>query len=192
MAESRKAQVFEVHHPATSKRKARLIKAIMGELPRNVSLVQIDFNRETLERVLEQAGYQPRLPTVFIWEGVSNYLRAEVVDSTLAFCGKAAPGSVLIFTYIDQEVLSHTESFYGTKRIMKLLTGVGERWTYGMELGQVESHLERYGLQLQKDLAASDYRRLYYGEESAEMRGYEFYREATAAVKESTGPITNC
>ena len=77
--------------------------------------------------------------------------------------------------YIDQEVLFHLESFYGTKRIMKLLTGVGERWTYGMEPGQVESHLERYGLQLQKDLAASDYRRLYYGEESAEMRGYEFY-----------------
>ena len=179
-------RIFEVDHPSTSEDKARRTRAALGGISDDVHFVRIDFDRENLERALQEAGYQRGVPTVFVWEGVSNYLSADAVDVTLSFCGMAAGGSVLVFTYVDQAVLSHPEMFYGSRRIMKLLNSVDERWTYGMDPRAVKGHLQRYGLEVEEDLSATEYRFRYYGEESGRMRGYEFYRVATARVVTAT------
>ena len=188
LPEAKGVVLFEVDHPATSIQKEKLSRAALGHIPENVVFVQIDFNHETLKDALERAGYRSTVQTVFVWEGVSNYLTEEAVESTLSFCGSAAPNSWLIFTYIDKKVLEQPALFYGTQRIMKLLRGVGEGWTYGMDPQQVGSYLMRHGLVLEKDVGAHEYRRQYYGQRSEGMRGYEFYRVATAAVRTTRAP----
>ncbi len=73
--------------------------------------VQIDFNQQKLEAVLENAGYEPSLQAVFVWEGVSNYLTAESVDSMLLLCANAGSRSRVVFTYIDKKVLVDPKRF---------------------------------------------------------------------------------
>ncbi len=177
-----KVTVFEVDHPATSGVKMKLTSHALGMIPENVRFVQTDFNQAALEPILKNAGYEASLGTLFVWEGVSNYLTPEAVNSTLAFCSKAAVKSRVIFTYIDRKVLEAPQTFYGTERVARLLEGVGEKWTFGFDPKELEGHLKRMGLALEMDLGADEYRKRYFKRESEKMKGYEFYRVASARV----------
>jgi methyltransferase (TIGR00027 family) len=99
MAELSGVRVFEVDHPATQEDK----RAHVDELPSRaepVSFVAIDFERESLDAVLERAGHNRSLPTCWIWEGVVMYLTRDAMRTTLgAVAGRSAPGSTLIVNY---------------------------------------------------------------------------------------------
>src|SRR5208283_3456245 len=177
-----KVTVYEVDHPATSARKREVTQCALGKLPTNVQYVEIDFTKNDLEPELRNTGFKAALPTLFVWEGVTNYLTSEAVDSTLRWCSRAAPKSQLVFTYIDKEVLSNPGSFYGTEKTVQILRDVGERWTFGLEPGNLASYLKERGLKLENDLNAAQYRQRYFKEVSSRMKGYEFYHVAVASV----------
>ena len=183
MPQMSKATVFEVDHPATSAAKLRQTERAMGSVPDNVRFVRMDFNQQKLETFLKDAGFDFAVRTVFIWEGVSNYLTAQTVDSTLLFCAKAAAGSRIVFTYIDKKVLDDPGAFYGTDEIVKLLSGVGERWTFGIQPDSLDAYLVERGLSLEMNMGAAEYRKRYFGDASLKMKGYESYRVAVAVVK---------
>jgi methyltransferase (TIGR00027 family) len=92
-------KVFEVDHPATQGDK----RAHLAELPPAagiVSFVSIDFERESLDTVLDRAGHDRSSPTCWIWEGVVMYLTRDAMRATLAgIAGRSAPGSTLIVNY---------------------------------------------------------------------------------------------
>jgi methyltransferase (TIGR00027 family) len=92
-------KVFEVDHPATQGDK----RAHVAELPPAngiVSFVSIDFERESLDAVLERAGHDRSSPTCWIWEGVVMYLTRDAMRATLAgIAGRSAAGSTLIVNY---------------------------------------------------------------------------------------------
>jgi methyltransferase (TIGR00027 family) len=174
--------VYEVDHPATSARKREVTQRVLGKLPKKIRYVGIDFNKNDFELELKNAGYEAALPTLFVWEGVTNYLTSEAVDSTVRWCSRAAPKSQLVFTYIDKEVLSNPSSFYGTEKIVQILQDVGERWTFGLEPAKLASYLKERGLKLESDLNATQYREQYFKDAASRMKGYEFYRVAVASV----------
>jgi len=176
-----RATVYEVDHPATSDRKREIVKRALKGVPANVRFVPMDFNRDNLDEKLNRAGFKPSLPTFIIWEGVSNYLSPEAVDSTLAWCGRAAVAGRVAFTYIDKKVLDNPGLFCQTDRISNLLKGVGERWTFGLNPEELHSYLERRGLSLEGDSNATQYREKHFGKRSKRMRGYEFYHLAVAS-----------
>lgn len=132
---------------------------------------------------MKAAGYDPNLRSVFIWEGVTNYLTQSAVDATLRWCSHTASGSVVIFTYVDERVLKSPENFYGTKTLFKALKRAGEEWTFGIDPSCISDFLNQRGLVLTKDLGAEEYRQIYFGRAANRMRGYEFYRIAAARVK---------
>lgn len=176
-----RATIYEVDHPATSARKQAIMKRLLKSVPANVRFVQMDFNKDNLDEKLNMAGFKSSLSTFIIWEGVSNYLSPEAVGNTLAWCGKAAINGEVVFTYIDKEVFSNPKAFYGTDRITSLLQGVGEKWAFGLNPGELRSYLEKRGLRLESDSNANRYRQKHFGKRSTRMRGYEFYRVAVAS-----------
>ncbi len=177
-----KVTVYEVDHPATSERKRQVILRSLPGLTTNVRYVKVDFNKSNLELEIRNAGYTVNVPALFVWEGVTNYLTAEAVDSTLEWCSRAASGSRLVFTYIDRKVLSDPGSFYGTENIVQILQDVGEKWTFGLEPAKLGSFLKERGLKLETDLSANQYRERYFKDAASKMKGYEFYRVAVAYV----------
>jgi methyltransferase (TIGR00027 family) len=92
-------KVFEVDHPATQGDKRKRVDQLPP--PKGiVSFVSIDFERDSLDTVLDRAGHDPSMRTCWIWEGVVMYLTHEAMKATLAgIAGRSASGSTLIVNY---------------------------------------------------------------------------------------------
>lgn len=174
--------VFEVDHPSTSAAKRRLVAATLGSVPQHVRFVSIDFDVEPLPAAMASAGFDPHRRTLFIWEGVTNYLTEEAVDGTLRWCAGAAPGSRVLFTYVHRQVLDAPQTFEGTEKLFGTLHAAGEHWTFGLDPAGVPEFLGQRGLVLDEDVGACDYRARYFGRAASCMRGYEFYRIAVARI----------
>jgi len=179
--------VFEVDHPATSRAKRQGVETRLGAVPPHVHFVPIDFNTERLPETIAAAGFDSRRRTLFIWEGVTNYLTEAAVEATLRWCAKAASGSTIVFTYVHRDVLDRPHAFRGTARLFTTLLASGEGWTFGLDPASLSSFVAHCGLALERDVGASDYRACYFGGAACEMRGYEFYRIAVARVPGSPG-----
>jgi len=90
---------FEVDHPATLGAKLSRLRNVIRRLPGNVRYVEIDFDRQNLTEALEQRGFDRGQPSIFVWEGVTNYLSAKAVDAVLCYVAGCAAGTRVAFTY---------------------------------------------------------------------------------------------
>jgi methyltransferase (TIGR00027 family) len=173
---------FEVDHPSTQARKRQVVGDVIGAAASQVRFAPTDFFRDSIELTLPAAGFEESRPTLFIWEGVTNYLTDSAVDHTLRWYARAAPPSQIVFTYVDRAVLDDPAAFHGTRRLLSTLEASGERWTFGLDPIGLEGFLRERGYRLDEDLGAAEYRARYFGSASTAMRGYEFYRVAAAHV----------
>jgi methyltransferase (TIGR00027 family) len=180
------ATVFEVDHPATLSSKHRVLEAALAPIPAHVRFVALDFDRQPLRDAMIEAGYDAARRTLVVWEGVTNYLTEAAVDATLGWCASSAPGSQLVFTYVDRRVIEQPHSFEGTSKLRATLEAAGERWTFGLDPSRVADFLAKRNLVLDRDLGAAEYRALYFGRAARLMRGYEFYRIAVAHVPDAS------
>lgn len=82
-------KIIELDVATTQNRKKKCLKKARLDIPRDVLLVPINFDKESLKTVLENAGYEPDRKTLFLWEGVCYYLEPESVDATLEFVSQS-------------------------------------------------------------------------------------------------------
>jgi len=184
--------VYEVDYPATLNKKLACLHRALSTLPANVRFVAMDFNHQSLPDVLEQAGLEPSKPIVFLWEGVTNYLTPEAVDSVVSHVARCSPGSRLIFTYVEAAALDGSVFFAGAERLLRDVADLGEPWTFGLHPRLLTEFLRKRGLCLDIDLSANEYTSRYFGAAAQRMTGYEFYHVANARVpgrSTDTGPI---
>jgi len=155
--------VFEVDYPATQEMKIKKLKRIFGSLPGHVSYVPIDFQRETLEERLFENGYNRKLKTLFIWEGVTTYITAEAVDSTLFFvANNSGKGSRIIFSYVFQSVVDGTSGMEGAEKWRKALEKRGEPPVFGIEGSEIEEFLRKRGFCHVKDANMVFLKKIYF------------------------------
>lgn len=172
--------VFEVDHPATSAAKRAAIKLVLGSDPQHVRYVPVDFDSESLGEAMTRAGWDSKRKTFFLWEGVTNYLTEAAVDKTLRWCGSAAAGSRIVFTYVNRRVFDSPEAFVGTAELFKALRKVGEAWHFGLDPQDLTPFLAERGFVPLEDLGALEFRALCLGPVAKDVHGYEFYRIAVA------------
>ncbi|OIV41994.1 class I SAM-dependent methyltransferase [Flavobacterium johnsoniae] len=170
--------VIEIDHPNTSNYKAEIYKKRIGQIPKNVTFLQIDFNKQSLDQLAIEHHLDFSKPTVVIWEGVTNYLTEEAVKSTFAFISKFAQNSSVIFTYVHKDILDNPESFLGGKKLLEDLERLEEHWTFGFKPEELPQYLNLFNLQLLEDLGADEYRQKFLPNRSE--KGYEFYRTVFA------------
>ncbi len=160
----REARVFEVDHPDTQAAKRRALRR-RGPLPANVTFVPVVFGTDDPAARLGGAGFETGAPTLVLWEGVTNYLGPEAVDSTFAFLAAAVgPGSPVLFTYVDRGMLDGTASFEGAATTMRAVRRVGEPFTFGMDPREVPGYLAGRGFTPEWDAAVSDAATRFYPE----------------------------
>jgi methyltransferase (TIGR00027 family) len=177
-----RARVFELDHPRTLAAKRQYLQQMLGMLPQQVVFGAIDFNQQRLAEVMQSSRFDMTRRAFFLWEGVTNYLTAQAVDTTLRCIGAAAPGSQLLFTYIHQGVLDGSRHFVGARQVARLLRRVDEPWTFGLAPAALPAYLEARGLRLIDDVGSLEYRARYMAPQGRHMRGYDFYRAALAQV----------
>jgi methyltransferase (TIGR00027 family) len=91
--------IFEVDHPATQAWKRTRLRAAGVELAVNLSLVPVDFEKESLIDNLRMGGYRTDAMGLFSWLGVTMYLSTDAIFGTLRAVAGLAPGTEIIFEY---------------------------------------------------------------------------------------------
>ena len=100
-------RIFEVDHPATQAWKREQLHAAGIILPRFLTFVAVDFERQVLADELHQAGFRDGEPAFFSWLGVTPYLSPAAFASTLSFIAKLPAGSGVVFDFaIDRKLLN--------------------------------------------------------------------------------------
>jgi methyltransferase (TIGR00027 family) len=142
-------RIFELDIEKTQKPKIEILSEKRVPLPDVLVFVPIDFNKESLSDALLRAGYVKNQKTLFLWEGVTMYLNAEAVDSTLQFIRKSSqPGSLVVFDYIYASVLRRENRYYGEEEIFHRVSSAGEGWTFGLEEDAIGDYLAERGFTL--------------------------------------------
>lgn len=149
--------IFELDIRATQSYKINVYRRKKIALPKTLVFVPIDFNKEQIADVLSDAGYQEKQKTLFLWEGVTMYLEPEAVDGTLAFVRNSTePGSIIVFDYVRASVLQRENTLYGEQGIFNTVARTGERWTFGIDDGAIESFLTERGFKMLSHYTPSD------------------------------------
>ncbi len=98
-----KLRVFELDHPATQQAKRERLEQLGFHLPAQVSLVPIDFERQTIDERLLAHGFDPELPTFVNWLGVTYYLTEPVIDGVFETLARLCHHELqVVFDYADK------------------------------------------------------------------------------------------
>jgi methyltransferase (TIGR00027 family) len=150
-AEIRGRPVFEVDHPATGRRKARVLEELRkaGTLSGpGATPVGVDFQTQALAERLLECGFDSGGRTFFVWEGVSMYLRREAVKAALRSMAElGGPGSELV---MDCWFLLDEPDLRGAAHRLSanLLQLLGEPVLFGIHPEDVGPFLSRVGWRL--------------------------------------------
>lgn len=177
------ARVFEVDRVETQRVKRARMEDAFDPRKARVTYVPVDFQKDDLGARLRASGWRPDEPTLFVWEGVTNYLSEAAVRDVLRFVGTTAPGSGIVFTYIHRGVVDGTARFVGSAKLVENVQRLGEPWTFGLFPSEVASFVTEHGLTLDENLGADEYRRRYLGPRERGLEGYAFYRIAACTVR---------
>jgi methyltransferase (TIGR00027 family) len=165
-------KIFELDVPITQKAKlGRYAKRGLG-LPANVAFISIDFDKESLSEKLEHAGFHKNGRGLFVLEGLLMYLQPESVDKTFKVIEEfAGAGSEVVFDYVRAPVLRQAGLYYGERDIVKSVAKAGERWSFGIEEGELGRFLNEYGFKVSEHKDAHELERMYFTDGSGEIVG---------------------
>lgn len=152
--------VFEVDLPVNIARKAKTVRRVLGELPRSVRLVALDFERDDLLTALSEHGYLPGNRVFFICEGVSQYLTEDAVRATLEGLRPTASGSRLVFTHVHRAFIDGTNR-YGSPTLYRSVRKRHQLWHSGIQPDEIASFLAGYGWRLVEQAGPDEFTERY-------------------------------
>jgi methyltransferase (TIGR00027 family) len=174
---------FELDHPSVIKQKKAKMEKILGKLPDHVIYVPIDFEKQSLDAELEKAGYDLTSKTLFISEGVTQYISKEANDSTLKYVAQAAPGSKIVFTYIIKSFIEGKNIHDGIKVLYKYMVKKYKLFIYGLDPNNIGDYLSKYSLSLIEDIGSEEMEERYMKLVDLDLKVFEIERIALAEVK---------
>ena len=121
----------------------------------SVQLVPLDFEHDDLIGALAGHGYRADARTLFIWEGVTQYLTEDAVRATLGALQGAPAGSRLVFTYVRKDFIDGL-NMYGAEMLYKRFRQRHQVWQFGLSPDGVASFVGEYGWRLVEQ-AGPDY-----------------------------------
>jgi len=154
--------VYEVDHPATQGLKLRRLAECGVAAPLSTNFVAADLGKEDLASALSRTPFRSDELTFFSWLGVSMYLTRDANRAALraiARCG--APGSELVFTYLDQAVFEPSSESKGFEALRNTVASVSEPFVSGFDPRTLREELREVGLELVQDLDGPELVRLY-------------------------------
>jgi methyltransferase (TIGR00027 family) len=150
-------RIFELDAQPTQQRKKEILHQASVPIPEQVVFVPINFETDNLKDAMLGAGFSRDRKALFVWEGVTYYLSAKVVDSTLSFIRlNSPPGSSICFDYasLSPEALNNG----GVKKIRERMKSrySAEPTRFGITQGKLASFLSERGYDIVEHLTANE------------------------------------
>ncbi|CEM34857.1 unnamed protein product [Vitrella brassicaformis CCMP3155] len=142
-------KMFEVDQQAVQQDKLSLMKhrSVDPASYEDVRFVSCDFNTESLESVLLDAGFVRGQRSLFIWEGVTMYLTEEGVAATLAAVRSLSVDSTITFDYIDKALIDGAVDPFWS-RVVEMMKRNKTPITYGIVKGEVNKMLKQHDFEV--------------------------------------------
>ena len=177
-----RVRYFEVDHPSVIEKKKAKMKKILGKLPDHVVYVPVDFEKQSLDTELKKAGYDLKSKTLFILEGVTQYISKEANDNTMKYVAQAAPGSNIVFTYILKSFIEGKNLHKDIKTMYKSVVKRYKLWIYGLDPKDMSDYLSKYNLSLIEDIGSREMKERYMKKVNLDLKVFEEERIALAEV----------
>ncbi len=174
--------VYEIDHPNTQAAKRAVLARAKPPVATAPTYVAVDFERDDLTAALIASGYQAAQRSMFLWEGVTQYLSSEAVDKTFSAIHRAGrQGDTLVFTYVDDAVFGgEHDRFPEAARWLHGTADRGEPWIFGLSPTELHHYLRTRGFCLVSDLSTRQAGERYFTPRERPDRGSDLYHVATA------------
>jgi methyltransferase (TIGR00027 family) len=150
------ATLFEVDAPPTQEAKREAIARYGLTTSASIEYVPCDFERDSLVDRLREHGFDPALPSLVVWYGVSFFLSADAVRQTLADVSRlSAPGSVFLWDYLHESVVDGTTRYAGAQRARAAVAKRGEPYSFGLTRQGAERLVKSHGFAVQDNASIS-------------------------------------
>jgi methyltransferase (TIGR00027 family) len=165
---NRQIRCFEVDLPTTQQLKRELLHQCDVDTSR-VKFVTANILTDDWLNNLVNAGFDPRKPTFFLWEGVTYYLSRDATEKTFRTIATSAPGSLVVFDYATVAIIkARRYSPLGllTKAILKAVRESQTFWISSAPpvKNNLAALMDGYGLSLREHLN--------YGRETERKRAF--------------------
>jgi methyltransferase (TIGR00027 family) len=148
--------IFEVDQQATQLRKLERLARAGIPIPQTLTFVAVDFEHEALADRLIEAGFEPALPSFFIWLGVTYYLTEESVAATLCYLG-SLPAAEIVLDYVNPlpEVLPPEIKAFADA-VSDRAAALGEPIRTRPDTESLHADMKKFRLHVVEDLAPVD------------------------------------
>ena len=147
--------VFEVDKAATLEFKRSRVEAALGGPPANLTYLPLDVGNRELPELLAEHGYDLAKKTFVILEGVTMYLKEDVLRELFRFVAAHAPGSRIVFDFASAAIVASFSNIDIEKvpaamrpsieRFLDLFSR--EPWYFGFPIGGEAEYLAELGLE---------------------------------------------
>ncbi len=132
----------------------------------------------------DKAGYALSVKTLFIWEGVTQYISKEAIDNTLKYVAQASTGSKIVFTYVLESFINGSYIPDGLNSLYKFtLKKKNPLWFCGFDPAEMNEYLSKYSLSLIEDVGAEEYLERYIKPIGRDLTVMDIERTVLAEVK---------
>ncbi len=100
--------------------------------------------------------------TLFIWEGVSQYVSRAALNATPGYVGRTTAGNQLAFSYVLQRFIDDRSAYLELSRLWDAsCKGDDPLWKCGLDPAHLADTLARFSLRLTEDIGAPEHRTRY-------------------------------
>ena len=165
-------KIFELDTIYTQTAKIEQFKKRNIPIPKNNIFIPIDFNVDSVSEKLASNGFMRNKTTLFILEGIIQYLTKEAVDQLFKLLYELSfPESKVVFDYIYASVLRKENTYYGESNIYKKVNSVREPWLFGIEKGEIEAFARKYKFNLIQNLNSEALEKMFFRDKQGHIVG---------------------
>ncbi len=174
--------IFEVDSPATQEDKRAVSERLQPARDNSQTVwVPCDFEHDALLERLLTNGFDPTRPSLIVWLGVTMYLTRRAVATTLAdLAALCAPGSRLVFDYIDADVITGNTRYKGARRVARAAAQRGESFRTGFTDTDLDALLATHRFECHERARLPTLLQRYAPEDVSRLAGNDWQGIATA------------
>lgn len=178
-------RIIEVDHPATQRYKSAMLLKSSVETPPNLFMHEANFEEANLSTILSASKFDPNLKTMFVLAGITMYLSESLVLRMLGeISSAAAPGSRVVFDYVENDAFCDTTRSPRMSRLFEVLKTMGEPVITGFSPDSLGETLASVGMTLTENVSPGEsYERYFKGR----AHGYQHAEHVHFALAEIKG-----